>query len=161
MKVILKRDHPRACGEKVKWHDSDTGQEGSPPRMRGKGIFALFTTSIIRITPAHAGKSSPLCLCGYNALGSPPRMRGKARQCYSFATHCRITPAHAGKRRADLIMLNKCRDHPRACGEKPCHLARLPAHRGSPPRMRGKEHRIPGTEVPVGITPAHAGKSGS
>ena len=93
----------------------------------------------------------------------------------------RITPAHAGKSsdyKAPHLLPG---DHPRACGEK----ISLPLHfllvLGSPPRMRGKDGasrlhlcflgsppRMRGkaagsgcaVELP-GITPAHAGKSGS
>ena len=34
----LKRDHPRACGEKTSPSTTQAPQPGSPPRMRGKGI---------------------------------------------------------------------------------------------------------------------------
>ena len=91
------RDHPRVCGEKKCPKAWCIGQQGSPPRMRGKGrpVPALYIE--VRITPAYAGKS--LCcssalamlwdhprICGEKfwalvravmALGSPPHMRGK------------------------------------------------------------------------------------
>ena len=51
------RDHPRACGENSS-AGKLTGQDlGSPPRVRGKLRFALKRISLIRITPARAGKN--------------------------------------------------------------------------------------------------------
>ena len=72
---------------------------------------------IIRITPALAGKTSPLSFkalvvadhpraCGENtydeyalhkACGSPPRLRGKPDDNGDIASAIRITPALAGK----------------------------------------------------------------
>ena len=90
-------DHPRVCGEKYEPARAQGLIMGSPPRMRGKGIFAILALRATGITPAYAGKSR-LCrnsyrpekdhprVCGEKAcatwrgrtaLGSPPRMRGK------------------------------------------------------------------------------------
>ena len=94
---VLRRDHPRVCGEKYACHQTMSGQQGSPPRMRGKGYLTGFDFIAPGITPAHAGKSiyhfqvvvnlqdHPRA-CGEKgelesadelAMGSPPRMRGK------------------------------------------------------------------------------------
>ena len=56
IRTDLRRDHPRACGEKTATLSEQTAAAGSPPRMRGKviGLSKLLLT--IRITPAHAGK---------------------------------------------------------------------------------------------------------
>ena len=93
--------------------------------------------------------------------GSPPRMRGKPRWGTSTACQARITPAHAGKTFLRPKVASVLRDHPRACGEN-CHASSSPfIMSGSPPRMRGKL-RLKDCEVrEVGITPAHAGKTGS
>ena len=50
-------DHPRMCGEKVRftWHSS--WSEGSPPHVRGKVLFWFVMLPQYRITPACAGKS--------------------------------------------------------------------------------------------------------
>ena len=50
-------DHPRVCGEKSLWQDSQLFIIGSPPRMRGKGAQGLITLPLRGITPAYAGKS--------------------------------------------------------------------------------------------------------
>ena len=93
----LFQDHPRVCGEKQAIPDDYTAQEGSPPRMRGKGIQQCYARLTVGITPAYAGKSILRCcsrllsgdhprVCGEKKFkewqrrqkeGSPPRMRGK------------------------------------------------------------------------------------
>ena len=51
------RDHPRVCGEKLLVCKKMFGDEGSPPRMRGKEACHIFFVPFGRITPAYAGKS--------------------------------------------------------------------------------------------------------
>ena len=155
---ILARDHPRACGEKIRNLYRRSCGIGSPPRMRGKDVTFPYLTYDAGITPAHAGKS--LCwglayrggrdhprACGEKEVldfgqfitpGSPPRMRGKGDSQHAAACTEGITPAHAGKSKTHLCTAVTVQDHPRACGEK---WQRLPFRRprwGSPPRMRGK-----------------------
>ena len=50
-------DHPRTCGEKITSIFVGVGGWGSPPHMRGKGMYELLKQYERRITPAHAGKS--------------------------------------------------------------------------------------------------------
>ena len=93
------QDHPRLCGEKLVYTQSEHLSRGSPPPMRGKDISAALVMLLWGITPAYAGKSkwqrgSPRTdkdhprLCGEKSqhfgvttdyLGSPPPMRGKVR----------------------------------------------------------------------------------
>ena len=49
-------DHPRLCGEKFFGMDVQERDAGSPPPMRGKGIFFRSISAFSRITPAYAGK---------------------------------------------------------------------------------------------------------
>ena len=112
-----------------------------------------------RITPAYAGKSAPVeviaglpldhpRVCGEKSRtqrkslktsGSPPRMRGKVRL-ERRAGHVQgITPAYAGKRELEWQKVERCRDHPRVCGEK----------------VYKDIHHV----AAMGITPAYAGKS--
>ena len=116
-KTYPEQDHPRVCGEKVTGIRSQTINEGSPPRMRGKVFEQVYTRIPFRITPACAGKSirpSSMAsvpwdhprVCGEKAdwtnsdvveWGSPLRMRGKAGGNLMKKKAMRITPAHAGK----------------------------------------------------------------
>ena len=54
------RDHPRVCGEKYTDGLGECQRVGSPPRVRGKGIFLIIFVPAIRITPACAGKRTHL-----------------------------------------------------------------------------------------------------
>ena len=85
--------------------------------MRGKEQRRKRNENDMGITPAHAGKSSSVCVelsrswdhprtCGEkawvgesknNETGSPPHMRGKVNALVSKLVAARITPAHAGK----------------------------------------------------------------
>ena len=58
--VAVVRDHPRLCGEKCQRCVWSCPCEGSPPPMRGKERARNVLKSIIRITPAYAGKSERL-----------------------------------------------------------------------------------------------------
>ena len=111
-------DHPRVCGEKTGLHHQKQGNEGSPPRVRGKAQNAQGQPFDVRITPACAGKSllnrhstTPFGdhprVCGEKRtspdarttlLGSPPRVRGKVKQLADRVLQAGITPACAGKR---------------------------------------------------------------
>ena len=50
------RDHPRVCGEEVQVGPHFRVKEGSPPRMRGRGIVPKIQRPGCGITPAYAGK---------------------------------------------------------------------------------------------------------
>ena len=97
VQIVHEADHPRACGENTIEKAEFTAPSGSPPRMRGKLSILINKIKLIRITPAHAGKTGisefrgqiwtdhPRA-CGENfgrgaefadKYGSPPRMRGK------------------------------------------------------------------------------------
>ena len=52
-------DHPRVCGEKSLFGVIKGLQEGSPPRMRGKGAWCDDNYVGYGITPAYAGKRTP------------------------------------------------------------------------------------------------------
>ena len=55
--IVSWKDHPRVCGEKRICTKRIQQQQGSPPRMRGKGDSVVLLSVLRRITPAYAGKS--------------------------------------------------------------------------------------------------------
>ena len=57
---VTGRDHPRGCGENERIDAMLKPCPGSPPRMRGKRFICDRGISHERITPADAGKTSPL-----------------------------------------------------------------------------------------------------
>ena len=149
------------CEEKVTGIRSQTINEGSPPRVRGKVRQHLESRQSVGITPACAGKRarpSPCrsqsrdhpracgekrvgSLASVGLSGSPPRVRGKACRCPPLDTNQRITPARA---------------------EKSGSLRVVPLRStGSPPRVRGKGGFGFPVGLSLGITPAYAGKSGA
>ena len=172
-------DHPRVCGEKIWLSSVCVHASGSPPRMRGKGMYAMHPARAWGITPAYAGKRTPKwpCfprkwdhprVCGEKRSchqpeclrpGSPPRMRGKVSVFSLPPTTFGITPAYAGK--SILPHLFDCAgwDHPRVCGEKFFNVSSVWSLTGSPPRMRGKGLQNLSRPCWYGITPAYAGKS--
>ena len=152
------RDHPRVCGEKRVRISCSRVSQGSPPRVRGKGLRAGITARGQGITPACAGKSPPYSripprdgdhprVCGEKSLaegaqasdlGSPPRVRGKAPINRHQAEEHGITLAYAGKSCPPQAPTFTRQDHPRVCGEKcpPGKFFFMTV--GSPPRVRGK-----------------------
>ena len=151
---------------------------GLPPRMRGKDVELLALLVHHGITPACAGKRKKCrkCrpglgdhprMCGEKKFtfdagklipGSPPRMRGKVAGAARRDFLTGITPAYAGKRDRQDQQRAVRGDHPRVCGEKKSGSAATACSSGSPPRMRGKVLSGLATWLPIGITPAYAGK---
>ena len=134
---------------------------------------------MIRITPAHAGKSDGLVTHGikredhprtrgekdfftmffHSVKGSPPHTRGKEYMMNFLPVIIRITPAHAGKSIFTYFLFDIEQDHPRTRGEKLLAYFFTPTGRGSPPHTRGKVISLIPMPHGIGITPAHAGKS--
>ena len=130
-------DHPRVCGEKALQSSVNCTMEGSPPRMRGKGLCKGFHLCDVGITPAYAGKR-----------------RAGTGQWACRRDHPRV----CGEKLRTSSRLSTSWDHPRVCGEKALSTFSSRKNSGSPPRVRGKGQIAPLGAVPVGITPACAGK---
>ena len=149
--------------------------------MRGKRFNFFSSHSLIRITPADAGKTAFACRlngrsrdhprrCGENELeqskkrydsGSPPQMRGKRQFPLPSRVKYRITPADAGKTSPKRIIRTSSQDHPRRCGENGQESESKVKQAGSPPQMRGKLYAAEGVPLKYRITPADAGKTGT
>ena len=131
-------DHPRACGEKMRFTSPRKCVIGSPPRMRGKVLYVLVSGEPNEDHPRACGEKllhpEPFC----TLWGSPPRMRGKVFFVTVDFFLLGITPAHAGKRGDMYHTTRNFWDHPRACGEKSTSRVFVPSF--------------------CRITPAHAGK---
>ena len=176
---ILYMDHPRGCGENLRYYLIFYDNLGSPPRMRGKQVLPKTGINNAGITPADAGKTWRMGTaqadlqdhprgCGENVnnyismlnnLGSPPRMRGKLNVCNKHGAGHRITPADAGKTHIVFFGRARNKDHPRGCGENPVSEPLFFHLSGSPPRMRGKPIKEYFIQLQRRITPADAGKT--
>ena len=64
------------CGEKTVKNQNGSNETGSPPHVRGKVYGRLDIFSVVRITPACAGKSLRYGR-GEFAAQDHPRMRGE------------------------------------------------------------------------------------
>ena len=126
--------------------------------MRGKADSSAQAEESSRITPRLCGEKA-VCGSGDSITGgSPPPMRGKAGRCAASVPNWRITPAYAGKSGGIYHEKDRCKDHPRLCGEKFPRISHLVDSQGSPPPMRGKAAESLRTQAVRRITPAYAGK---
>ena len=179
-KVFVPEDHPRTRGEKLWPHRHRSNRGGSPPHARGQATPRTGACVRSGITPARAGKSLYLFLCGWikedhprtrgeksgqgSSLsitqGSPPHARGKELCPAPCVALDGITPARAGKRTWRRMPWAWKWDHPRTRGEKEQNPENCLHSQGSPPHARGKASSCTRHTCPQGITPARAGKSG-
>ena len=173
------RAHPRSRGENDSTRNSRGHCWGSSPLTRGKHVQLgrfLITSGLI---PAHAGKTGSMRgyprRCGAHprsrgenpltdsesarATGSSPLTRGKRRAPRPGRESSRLIPAHAGKTDACRADLRRPRAHPRSRGENDRNVNTLANSTGSSPLTRGKHREIEQQRQPVGLIPAHAGKT--
>ncbi len=172
-------DHPRVCGEHKRLPRTHTTRPGSSPRMRGTLQRSLDMWYFIGIIPAYAGNTQSNTMrgasvwdhprvCGEHGdnneesiedLGSSPRMRGTPYRQPVLAHGAGIIPAYAGNTRLQRYQHERCRDHPRVCGEHCEGLFVASGDVGSSPRMRGAPARYCASRSNAGIIPAYAGNT--
>ncbi len=131
------RAHPRSRGENGQGHHERPPFGGSSPLTRGKLDFGHTVHGMVRLIPAHAGKTglrnSPRG--GYRAhprsrgeneyvtwlraaqAGSSPLTRGKQLRVDDRRERRRLIPAHAGKTKRSTWITTSTRAHPRSRGE--------------------------------------------
>ena len=173
------RDHPRACGEHLRFRCRSFSLAGSSPRMRGTLCLLIKRIAQPGIIPAHAGNTrNTLVLgnpsrdhpraCGEHVkcahgvrfgMGSSPRMRGTHRRAFRQGRRAGIIPAHAGNTPSTSSDARYSGDHPRACGEHTRFVVKSKVATGSSPRMRGTHGAYCACRDFRGIIPAHAGNT--
>ena len=87
VRQALHGDHPRGCGEKCSGVDSEIGDAGSSPRVRGKERAAKRRPPKTGIIPAGAGKSAKGLQSG-DALADHPRGCGEKKRTQKRSTEC-------------------------------------------------------------------------
>ena len=147
--------------------------------MRGKRTHIPKAVIRTGITPAGAGKTTPVIPCvldgkdhprrcgenqhlmtdGTNTAGSPPQVRGKPVLYPPSINSFRITPAGAGKTSKKCECIHLPWDHPRRCGENFSLVNAADKSSGSPPQVRGKLFSETLCYTHTRITPAGAGKT--
>ena len=132
---------------------------GSSPLTQGKLIKVGRCRLKIRLIPAHAGKTEPSTQPAFRA-GAHPRSRGEnlLKEVPPVFAHGLI-PAHAGKTRPPTRPSPPKRVHPRSRGENIATAERPRYDVGSSPLTRGKRWEQNSWTDPVGLIPAHAGKT--
>ena len=171
--------HPRSRGENVLDAIAATRRWGSSPLTRGKQLVAGDITPIVRLIPAHAGKTYEAHALatqtgahprsrGENARaqsaartvgGSSPLTRGKRRGRTASPANSWLIPAHAGKTRRHCRPNPGRRAHPRSRGENAAIAAITRTMGGSSPLTRGKQGLRLALSGDRGLIPAHAGKT--
>ena len=129
--------HPRSRGENMRSPASGTISPGSSPLTRGKQYPSSMISPMMRLIPAHAGKT-PACVIALMSEGAHPRSRGENQVCPSHVAlilgsspltrgkpgfrglrglRGRLIPAHAGKTSRSSTTSRPRSAHPRSRGE--------------------------------------------
>ena len=177
--AAAKGAHPRSRGENGLSETRAAIGGGSSPLTRGKRHASAVGRDLLRLIPAHAGKTCTCRPChrrprahprsrGENSVksvvakpinGSSPLTRGKHRRSHQRRTGRRLIPVHAGKTGCRRSAREQPRAHPRSRGEN-CRRRWWPIpSRGSSPLTRGKRRRRQPSRALRRLIPAHAGKT--
>ena len=152
---------------------------GSSPLTRGKQRVVAIFGNVKGLIPAHAGKTLRSSAVvsrpwahprsrGENSwpigstktwAGSSPLTRGKLSTTTRGQLTTGLIPAHAGKTTWSPSSSLPGRAHPRSRGENGQASAAYFAAQGSSPLTRGKPQRRFRRTRPLGLIPAHAGKT--
>ena len=152
---------------------------GSSPLTRGKRLTPDAWQQLVRLIPAHAGKTRAVVQTGgartahprsrgenymptLKAMvdgGSSPLTRGKPSSPPPRPRRRRLIPAHAGKTRSLTRIVWWSPAHPRSRGENVRGAVYSPTSAGSSPLTRGKRGRREPTRWVQRLIPAHAGKT--
>ena len=136
-------------------------KHSSSPLTQGKLSQCNRQRLLARLIPAHAGKTLRGCGRGGLRGGSSPLTRGKPHGPPRYLPSRRLIPAHAGKTMVHAYVWGMRAAHPRSRGENTVHGCDLLLAVGSSPLTRGKPTYGSGSIQPVGLIPAHAGKTWS
>ena len=152
------------------------------PAHAGKTVYGVrHILGCGWLIPAHAGKTSIGCVPltipwahprsrGENKTGlanrklyrgSSPLTRGKPLGAKALHGAAGLIPAHAGKTTVRETQTGDGGAHPRSRGENPSTSRATACVTGSSPLTRGKQGRRGRGPHPLGLIPAHAGKTSS
>ena len=178
-RTVVRRDHPRMCGEHVMCLESVWIELGSSPHVRGApgvdgrlrrcgGIIPACAGSTRRNAcgrfasrdhPRMCGEHGEIEVDGCACPGSSPHVRGALAVIRFWRTIVGIIPACAGSTAPADHILPSCRDHPRMCGEHDGVQAILTTDKGSSPHVRGARFLLENLRHFRGIIPACAGST--
>ena len=156
-----------------------TTDHGSSPLTRGKRFSVGAGLRIVRLIPAHAGKTTRMPSTassreahprsrgenngtsgtGVDFPGSSPLTRGKPAKTWQDTVKARLIPAHAGKTPEVNVSHFTYPAHPRSRGENELNELIGDSDQGSSPLTRGKRAISSSYSAGRGLIPAHAGKT--
>ena len=180
LRSTVSRAHPRSRGENIQGEDASHVRAGSSPLTRGKRVYRCEVWGLVRLIPAHAGKTQRAApgssrrtahprSRGENKIlrrrtlrswGSSPLTRGKLELDSLPAPGARLIPAHAGKTSMSSALRRRSAAHPRSRGENFLPVTSAHSRPGSSPLTRGKPRRLLRRRYRPRLIPAHAGKTG-
>ena len=169
--------HPRVGGDGPCEQHGEDGEQGSPPRGRGRLLKRRHASGDVGLTPAWAGtaagsgcrpgrpRAHPRVggdggerVGGFESFqGSPPRGRGRPGRFAAIPPTLGLTPAWAGTAAGPRRVPRGRRAHPRVGGDGRWQRGRGRDSEGSPPRGRGRLSLSTSPRAREGLTPAWAG----
>ena len=111
--------------------------------------------------PRTRGKHYPTACPIFTDIGSPPHTREALDSLRKGTDQIGITPAHAGSTVVYINHDSRTRDHPRTRGKHVIRSRSMAVVMGSPPHTREALEQTVDRLSTRGITPAHAGSTGS
>ena len=170
-------EHPRVRGDDIGGRRHVFGEDGTPPRARGRhGVDHVHApgagntpacagttrrrASASVATPEHPrvrGDDRCSITSSIGAQGTPPRARGRPPAPKSETPSLGNTPACAGTTNDQDLNRDWIAEHPRVRGDDVRVGAVVVDDRGTPPRARGRRGRRDRRDQQVRNTPACAG----
>ena len=157
--VILRKDHPHACGDKFQLSAMTAIGKGSSPRVWGQVAVFICPVSFSGIIPTRVGTSSHNGSIGRSSKdhphacgdkkdfvaeckdgrGSSPRVWGQEKRPKTLCNLPRIIPTRVGTSQLERPATAGDTDHPHACGDKVDCLCDDIGGQGSSPRVWGQD----------------------
>ena len=145
--------------------------------MWGQGSRQSCGRNNIRIIPTRVGTSNLVMAdlvhredhphaCGDKIIeahaetvdtGSSPRVWGQVLKAAGISEKRRIIPTRVGTSAATWTILTMRKDHPHACGDKPCKTSLFICRTGSSPRVWGQGNVYGTISATVRIIPTRVG----
>ncbi len=153
------RDPPHACGEDTRSAIPPQMMEETPPRMWGRPISISISSSLIRNTPTHVGKTLTGTFTRTNTEKHPHACREDQQGFCQYALRQETPPHMWGRPRHLQISGIQQRKHPHACGEDNIFERAKTASGETPPRMWGRLIDPASINQLHRNTPTHVGKT--
>ena len=132
------KDHPHACGDKLRQDKDLTQAQGSSPRVWGQVSKITYGRQGFKDHP-HACGDKYLSLSHFLILsGSSPRVWGQGSIILLGLSLIGIIPTRVGTRTSTCRYKNHGKDHPHACGDKVLQESTTYVMLGSSPRVWGQ-----------------------